>query len=175
MPEMTEQPDVECVPIGDSDMPFLFQVYAATREEEMKQAGWSETEKNAFLHMQFELQHHHYTNYFKGTSFHKIIYRKRAAGRFYVYRGEREIRVVDVALLPAFQNLGIGTTLMERLMAEAEGNGVPVTLHVERWSRARRFYRRLGFEHVSESDTHIQMKWMPADVAASAPHAESRP
>ena len=166
MPEMTNQPDVECVPVGDSDMPFLFKVYASTREEEMSKTGWSETDKRGFLQMQFGLQHRHYTTFFKDASFSKVIYQEREAGRFYVHRSEREIRVVDVALLPTFRNLGIGTTLMQSVMTEGEKKGVPVTLHVERLSRALRFYRRLGFDAISESDTHVLMKWMPADLAA---------
>ena len=40
-------------------------------------------------------------------------------GRLYVARWSDEIRIVDIALLPAFCNRGLGTTLVRALQAEA--------------------------------------------------------
>jgi ribosomal protein S18 acetylase RimI-like enzyme len=173
MLELTRQNDkngIECRPVCDADMPFLRRVYAATREEEMQRTGWPNGAIHQFLEMQFALQHYHYVSHFEDASFYKVIFRQRGAGRLYVHRGGREIHIVDLALLHKFRNRGIGTKLMRAVMTEAEGTGLPVTLHVENTSPARRFYCRLGFEPVARGDTHALMRWTPAGALIATSH-----
>src|SRR4051812_8492249 len=48
-------------PETEDDTPFLFRVYASTREQELAQAvGWSAEQKLAFLTQQFQAQRQHY-------------------------------------------------------------------------------------------------------------------
>ncbi len=56
----------------DADLPFLLEVYAAARAEELAQVPWTEAEKRAFLTSQFNAQHHHYQTYYKTASFDVI-------------------------------------------------------------------------------------------------------
>jgi ribosomal protein S18 acetylase RimI-like enzyme len=65
----------------------------------------------------------------------------------------------SIAILPAYQGLGIGTTLIRRLQHKARTKGVPVTLQVLKGNPARALYERLGFNVTGETDTHHQMKW----------------
>ena len=67
------------------------------------------------------------------------------AGRLYVHRGESEIRIVDIALLPEHRGDGVGSALLRDLLAEADADGKRVTIHVERLNPALRLYERLGF------------------------------
>ena len=60
-----------------------------------------------------------------------IVSDRQSVGRLYVSRWPEEIRVVDIALLPDFCNRGIGTTLLQRLQAEAQASGKPLRIHVE--------------------------------------------
>ena len=68
-----------------------------------------------------------------------------AVGRLYVARQQNEIRIVDIALLPEHRNSGIGTTLLNELLVEADGANKRVCIHVERFNPAMRLYERLGF------------------------------
>lgn len=58
-----------------------------------------------------------------------IVSDRQSVGRLYVSRWPEEIRVVDIALLPDFCNRGIGTTLLQRLQAEAQASGKPLRIH----------------------------------------------
>ena len=66
-------------------------------------------------------------------------------------------------LLPGFQGRGIGTLVMQRLIEKANAAGLPVRLQVFRTSPAGRFYARLGFRALGESESHTSME-RPPDV-----------
>jgi ribosomal protein S18 acetylase RimI-like enzyme len=53
-----------------------------------------------------------------------------------------------VILAPPQRGRGIGTALMNSLIARADAVDKPVTLHVEPWNPAKNLYERLGFETV---------------------------
>lgn len=126
------------------DEPFLFAVYASTRAEELSQVAWSHEQREAFLRMQFAAQSRHYKEHY--AEFSIIVVEGRRAGRLYVHRGEKEIRIVDIALLPEFQRRGIGTKLLKEIFSEAAQSRKIVTIHVEAFNPARRWYERLGFK-----------------------------
>jgi hypothetical protein len=46
------------------DADFLFQLYAATRQEEMAQTGWDTAQIEAFLHMQYTTRNRQYETQF---------------------------------------------------------------------------------------------------------------
>ena len=129
----------------DADLPFLLHLYASTREEELAVVDWPPGQKEAFLRQQFEAQHAWYREQYPGASFDVVALDGEPVGRLYVARWERELRIVDVSLLPAWRNQGIGRRLLAALFAEADGAGKAVSIHVERFNPALRLYARLGF------------------------------
>src|SRR5262249_10509343 len=118
-------------PITPGDEPFLSQVYASTRLEELAVTDWNEEQKAAFLQMQFVAQHKFYQENYTETDYLVILQDDTPIGRLYVARWRDEIRIVDIALLPAYRGTGIGTTILQNLLAEAEAAGKPVRIHVE--------------------------------------------
>jgi ribosomal protein S18 acetylase RimI-like enzyme len=52
---------------------------------------------------------------------------------------------MDVTLLPPFRNHGLGSRLMDVLLAYADTLGLQASLHVEPFNPAKRMYERLGF------------------------------
>ena len=154
--------DVTLRPICEEDRDFLRRLYASTRAEELAQVtDWSAEQKEAFLTQQFEAQHHHYQTYYAEASFDLVLDDGEPIGRLYVSRWEREIRVVDVALVPEARGRGIGTALLRDLLAEGERTGRTVSIHVERFNPALRLYRRLGFREVEENGPYFLMEWRP--------------
>jgi ribosomal protein S18 acetylase RimI-like enzyme len=149
-------------PITDEDIEFLYQVYASTREEEMAMTGWNAEQVEEFLWMQFNLQHTQYLQNYKDASFEIILFEKEQIGRLYVHRRKKEIRIIDFSLLPGFRRLGIGTKILEDLMAEADKESLPLNLHVLQNNPVKSLYERLGFKKVGEFGFHFLMEREPA-------------
>jgi ribosomal protein S18 acetylase RimI-like enzyme len=146
--------------ITREDMPFLLHLYGTTREEELALTNFSDQEKDVFILQQFEAQHTTYTVRYPRARFDLIVKNGLPIGRLYVDRREKEIRIMDVALLPEWRGQGIGSFLMGKLLDEGRAAGLPVCLHVEQNNpRAFAWYQRLGFAPVSNNDTHVFMAW----------------
>jgi len=127
----------------------------------MELVSWSETEKEAFLRMQFEAQSRYYEEQFPRASFQVIELEGRPIGRLYVDRRPDEIRLIDITLLPEFCNAGIGSALLRDLLDEATAADRPLRIHVERFNPALRLYQRLGFRQVEERGAYFLMEWSP--------------
>ena len=145
--------------VGPADEAFLFRVYASTRSEELEHVGWTEEQKQAFLLQQFAAQSAYWGEHYAGADLRVIEVDGAPAGRFYVHRGSKEIRLVDIALLPEYRRGGVGTRLVEDLLMEARGRGLPVTAHVEVFNPARSLYDRLGFETVEDRGVYLFLRW----------------
>jgi ribosomal protein S18 acetylase RimI-like enzyme len=91
----------------------------------------------------------------------KNLIENEPAGRLYVARWQREIRIVDIALLPAFRGRGIGSRLITELLEEGSRKGKNVSIHVETFNPAFRLYQRLGFEVVEDKGVYLLMEWHP--------------
>jgi len=152
-------------PAREDDASFLLRVYASTRVEELAQVDWSEAQKDAFLRQQFEAQTQHYREHFDGARFDVIECDDEAAGRIIVWRSRDEIRLVDIALLPAFRGRGVGEGLLRAILAEAAERGLPVHIHVERANPALRLYARLGFIPIAEQGFYLQLEWRAGATA----------
>ncbi len=140
---------------------FLYSLYASTRENEMALVNWTEAQKQAFLQMQFAAQHKSYTENYPGALLQMILWDGAPAGRLYVMRRAKGIHIIDIALLPAFRNRGIGTSLLQQILVEGAEKGLPVTIHVERFNPALNLYTRLGFHPIEDKGVYLLMEWTP--------------
>ena len=147
--------------IDEKDLPFLNRVYASIREYELRQAPWSDEEKSKFLTMQFNAQHSHYQKHYPNSDFNIILFDNEQIGRLYVDRGEKDMLLIDIALLPEYQKKGIGLFLMKDLINEAKEKNQPIFLHVEKFNPALNFYHKLGFEIIEDKEVYLYMKWTP--------------
>lgn len=152
-------PTLRAVRADDRD--FLFVLYASTRLEELALTDWDETRKQAFLVQQFEAQHHHYQTHYQEARFDLIVLDGEPIGRLYVARWPEEIRIMDISLLPAYRNNGIGGALLCDLLEEAAAANRRLTIHVECYNPALRLYRRLGFDPVGETGIYLLLAAAP--------------
>lgn len=149
-------------PITPEDEPFLFQVYAAARSNEVAQVPWDDAQKEAFLSFQFNAQHQHYQTEFADADFSVILDAGAPVGRLYVDRRADEIRILDIALLPAHQGRGLGRELICKLLAEAVAAGKPIGIYVESYQhRAQALFKSLGFETKEDHGVSVLMQWQP--------------
>lgn len=163
---MSGAPVIALRPSTPADAPFLFSVYASTRAEELAPVPWSAEQKAAFLRMQFDAQTAHYAaHYAPAASFQVVLVDGVPAGRLIVHRGEHDVRIVDIALLPEHRGRGVGGRLLQPLLAEAAAKGQRVSIYVEFNNPALRLYTRLGFVKVGEHGLSQLMHREPPGVA----------
>lgn len=146
-------------PATAEDISFLRHVYGTTREEEMLRVPWTEKEKADFLDMQFAAQKQHYETYYPLCEFLVIEMEQQRIGRLYIDRGETDIEIVDIALLPDLRGRGIGRMLLEEILEEGRATGKKVGIYVEHYNPARHLYDRLGFRHVDTNGVYHKMEW----------------
>jgi ribosomal protein S18 acetylase RimI-like enzyme len=154
-------------PITDGDLPFLAELYASTRAEELAPVPWPPEVVRAFLQDQFRLQHQHYQTHYPDASFQLVLVDGVPAGRRYVGRWATEICLIDIALLPDYKGLGIGRSLLAELVEESDRSGLPLGLHVEMNNPVLAWYQRLGFVQNGTHGVYLRMQRepRPAQVA----------
>lgn len=156
-------PDVSLRRVTPADDAFLYAVYASSREEEVAQTGWNEEQKHAFLRQQFDAQRAEYDARFPQARYDVILVDGQPAGRIWVGADAREIRLLDIALLPEYQNRGVGAHLVNQLIDEGATTARPLRHMVFILNtNARRFYERLGFVVFEEfGGAYLHMEWRP--------------
>ena len=146
--------------VGPDDEEFLLALYGSTREEELAQVEWAEGQKDQFLRWQYELQRSEYQTRFPDAEYYIVVMDDQPAGRIWIGRDEQQIRLLDIALLPEFQNRGAGTLLLRHLMDEASLSHKPLRHMVFVLnSDAHRFYERLGFVVIDDLGAYKHMEW----------------
>ena len=144
---------------GLEDEPFSEKVYASTRVEELALTDWGDARKAAFCRHQFTAQDAHYRAHYPGADFSIIERDGVPAGRLFVARWEREIRIMDIVLLPEHRRAGIGMRLLRGLQEEARAAGRALSIHVEKFNPALRLYERLGFRAKEDRGVYLLMEW----------------
>jgi ribosomal protein S18 acetylase RimI-like enzyme len=99
-----------------------------------------------------------------------IVLGGRPVGRVWVYSTDAECLIVDLALLPEYRRQGIGTQVVEELLADADRAGIPTRAHVERTNTpSLAFWTRLGFREIGGDELFIEI----ARAAQVAPSTSS--
>jgi ribosomal protein S18 acetylase RimI-like enzyme len=131
------------------DYDFVFSVHCAAMRTSVEQTyGWDE-----------DWQIRYFREHFDPAERQIIRYCGTDVGYISIEEQKTHFFLNSIAILPAYQGRGIGTTLIRRLQQRARKEGVPVTLQVFKVNPARALYERLGFKVTGETDTHCRMKW----------------
>lgn len=152
--------------VGPDDEEFLLALYGSTREEELAQVEWAEGQKDQFLRWQYELQRNEYQTRFPDADYFVVLLDDQRAGRIWIGRDRHQIRLLDIALLPEFQNRGAGTVLLRHLIDDASCSRKPLRHMVFVLnSNAHRFYERFGFVVIDDLGAYKHMEWRPGNDA----------
>jgi GNAT superfamily N-acetyltransferase len=144
------------------DEQFLREVYACTRADEMALVPWTDAQRAAFLKMQFDAQNSHYRERFPRASFDVIQADGEPVGRLYVSREEELIRILDIVVLPARRNAGIGTSLIDALLKEAAELSKMIEVYVETYNPSLGLFERRGFKRLDQEGVNLLLQWQPA-------------
>ena len=154
-----EPANITLRPVGPDDYDFLVEVYGSTRAEELALVPWTAEQQQAFVRSQFAAQQDHYAKKYPAASHDVIMSDDRPVGRLYVARLDQEIRIIDITLLPAERNAGIGSYLIKRLLDEAKRSGKVTRIYVEEFNPSLRLFERLGFSPSEQQGIHLLLQW----------------
>lgn len=161
-------PHVTRRPLTPDDAELSFRVYAGTRTEELAVTDWDDARKEAFLRQQWSAQTEYYRENYPGAEFLVLEHDGCAVGRLFLHRRPREIRLVDIALLPEHRGRGLGRTVLLEVLDEARRAGKAVRIHVERFNPALRLYERLGFRVLEDRGVYLFLEWSSPIAAPDA-------
>jgi ribosomal protein S18 acetylase RimI-like enzyme len=141
-------------PATQSDFDFLFHLMCLTMKDYVAATtGWDEVkEKETF------------TKYFDFSTYQisVIVLDGNDIGYLKIQRMNGDIFLANLHVHPDYQNQGIGARILKSLLAEAEQEGVSVSLKVLKVNQAaRRFYERFGFSIEEEAETYYLMRALP--------------
>jgi len=144
------------------DVPFLRQLYASLREDELAPLPWPQAAKQAFLDNQFLLQHQHYVNHYRDADFLVIEQNDVPIGRYYVQRAAHDFLIIDISLDRRSRGQGIASALIGQTQQQAREYGAGVQLHVQYGNDgARRLYERLDFLVTADEGVYQRLRWAP--------------
>ena len=148
-------------PMSEEDLPFVAELYASTRREEVAMTGWPRDTQEAFLQQQHQAQHHHYSRYYPDAERLIIERDGEAIGRLYL-RGQPDyLHVLDISLVAGSRGHGIGGAILRDILDEARERGQAVSIFVEKTNPARRLYSRLGFWVAEDHGVYDLMRAQP--------------
>ncbi len=159
---------IACRPMADEDLPFVADLYASTRAGEVAQTGWPAAQQQAFLAQQHRAQHVHYRNAYPDAEWLIVERDGERIGRLYLGEAGDRILLIDISLVAAARNAGLGSAILADLLDAAGATGKRVSLHVERFNPAHRLYDRLGFTLVRDKGVYLEMEWSPPGAADAA-------
>jgi ribosomal protein S18 acetylase RimI-like enzyme len=150
--------------VREPDDPFLFELYATTRASEMALVPWTNTQKQAFLQMQFTAQKNSYAKEYPDAQ-HAVICRdEEPVGRLYLARCQDCFRILDITVADRCRNKGIGSSVLKEILQEAIQAGKPTTIYVERVNPSMRLFERLGFSIASVRDFTVLLERRPSPL-----------
>ena len=153
--------DLTLRPVAPDDETFLFELYQHAHSQELPIEHLDANQREMIFKMQFLAQQQTYSAQYPGAEDKIILLDGQRVGRVLVERRESEIQGIDLAVLPEFQNKGIGSIIVRDLMAEAGATGRPFRISVVKANRAGELYKRLGLRITGESGMHFLMEGRP--------------
>ncbi|MEO7496274.1 MAG: GNAT family N-acetyltransferase [Massilia sp.] len=142
-----------------ADTDFLARLYASTRPD-LHSLTADPAFVSSLIAMQQRLQTAAYLHAYPTANYLVLEYQGQCAGRIVVNESAADLRLVDIAVLPALRGQGVGSQILGALQRYCRERGLSLTLSVHHTNPdARRLYRRLGFEIESCSALSDQLVW----------------
>lgn len=160
-------------PAHADDRAFVFSVFVGTRAGRFESAELAQQQLQQLLEMQFRAQQAQYQAQFPSADFNLVLCDDRQIGYFYVDRSGNPFVLIDIALLPEHIGRGVGTYLVNTLIAEAFREGKPLSAHVDKSnSQAWRLWQRLGFQLVGDNGVYLEIECHPVTLIEGAKKGE---
>lgn len=143
-------------PATPADEEFLFALFISSRDYDV--AIFPEPQRTALMRMQFCGQYQTYTQRYPVAEHSILSFDGSDAGRVWVAETEDSIAILDIAILPAYRNRGIGAHVYRDLIAKAQTAGKPLHATVSTSNPGSlRFHERLGFQRIASDGFYISL------------------
>ena len=139
-------------PETKGDVAALRQIHFAHRRDEFALLPMSEARLTALVDSQFDMQRRHYMAQYPDGLFLALVDRDETIGRFYLAREERTVLILDILIRADRRGAGLGSILIDALLAQTAALDLGVSLHVSKMNRAAQLYERLGFRVAGENE-----------------------
>lgn len=138
-----------------ADFAFLYHLHRATMKDYVAQTwGWDETVQAAMFKDRFDPERSYI-----------VVVDGRDMGVLSMERRIDTLFLGNLQILPEEQGHGLGTAIINTILAQAYDEGISVSLQVLKVNPARHLYERLGFVVSGETATHYLMSSTIADWA----------
>lgn len=139
----------------EADQRFLFEVVRTAMQPVYEASGQVvASDDEAFVEFQEK---------FNAEDVSVIQYEGIDVGRLRVIRTPEHIFVGGIHLLPEYQGLGIGSSVLTTLIEEAENTLTPIILEVRDVNiKAAALYEKLGFVEQQQRDNMLIMEYRPS-------------
>lgn len=154
-------------PETDADRGLLEALFADLRAAELSLLP-DESMRRAFVCQQVDARERGWRGAWPDADRLVLVVTDEPVGRLLVDEAADGTTVVDIALLPAHRGRGIGTAVLDAVLARADERCAPCELSVDRGNPAKRLYERLGFVEVSCDELRHRMRRPPTSGQAKA-------
>ena len=149
--------------VQPKDEPFIFELFASVRDEGLAETGMAAEQVQQFLEFQYKAMHDTYASNFP-NGIHQIVLRRgKEVGRIYTNETPEEIRILDVIVHPKKRSMGIGSQVMESIIAACDRKGKMLRFYV--WASneaAQRFYKRHGCQFIRDDRGYLLFEKEPS-------------
>jgi ribosomal protein S18 acetylase RimI-like enzyme len=154
------------------DEGFLFEVFCSAWEREALALPDPGLVRH-FLRIQYTSQQDRLGARFPRLGRHVVTDHGKPVGYLLLQDTAASLQLVDLALLPAFRDAGLGTEVVRELMWRCGVDGRPLGVRVDRRSeRAGSICERLGFRLVAVDDHDTFYEWTcSADRGTTSSHS----
>jgi ribosomal protein S18 acetylase RimI-like enzyme len=129
--------------------------------------AYREVVKRQFGTWDSAFQDRHFAEAWVHGTYWIVLYDRQPCGYLGVDEFADHVYVREIVIAPAFQGRGIGTALLQQLLRRAGEHNLPVRLQMLHANRgAAALYRRLGFEEVGSTSTHLLFEWRRSGAQA---------
>lgn len=149
-------------PMRSTDSAFMESLYKSTRDD-LRMLDAEEDFIEEFIDLQRRAQTQGYGDMFPNAMYFVVEYHGEPIGRVVLDFGQNEIRVMDIALIPAARGKGYGGHVLQAVQMVAGKAMAPVSLTVRfDHLRAKQLYARLGFAVEEAQIPYERMVWYPS-------------
>lgn len=138
-----------CRPSLPGDRDFLYSLYRSTMKPYVEETcgSWNEVQQLEKFNQSLQI------GITQIIQFHELD-----VGMIQIEERSEEVFIVQIVVMPEYQNRGIATQMLRNIVDMAATTGKPVVLQVHKANiRARALYQRLGFGITGENQTHYIM------------------
>jgi ribosomal protein S18 acetylase RimI-like enzyme len=142
-----------------ADQDFLDALYFSSRED-LHAVSPDAHGVAQLVRMQQQMQQAGFNAHYPQAQ-HWLVQRAgQAIGRVVLDFGAADVRLVDLAIIPASRRAGAATAVLQAVQAMAHAQGLAVSLAVSQANAgAMRLYQRLGFDVSAQDVVQAQMRW----------------